>query len=58
MCAKCRTIIEKLLDHDQENYDTREEMIAWRIGYLTGILQSIIHDDVTLRLELLKRLKD
>jgi hypothetical protein len=57
MCHKCKSIVEKLLEKEQKNYDTREKMIAWRLGYLIGMLHTMIHDDAALRVKLLQKIK-
>jgi hypothetical protein len=57
MCHKCRNIIEQLLKQEQKPNDTLMKNMLWQRGYLTGMLQTIIHDDVHLRKTLIKKIK-
>jgi hypothetical protein len=57
MCHKCRELIEQLLKQEQKPHDTLMKNMLWQRGYLTGLLQNILHDDAHLRTTFIKKIK-
>ena len=51
----CSSDLEELLKLEQKTHNTKVENILWQRGYLTGILQSLLHNDPYIRTRLVRR---